>query len=53
MILEISPEPSPAEWAAIEAALRALGEQNGSGPGAWWQAGLAENLEPEPDSPDR
>ncbi len=52
MILEISPEPSPGERAAIEAALRALAESNGVGPGAWWEAGLAENLAPEPESPE-
>jgi hypothetical protein len=44
--LEISPEPSPAEREAIEAALSALAERDGFGPGAWWREGLEENLAP-------
>jgi hypothetical protein len=43
--LEIRPEPTPAERAAVEAALRELQEQSRTGPGAWWEAGLAENLD--------
>ena len=48
MSLEISPEPSAAERAAIEAALAQLAaEDERSGSGAWWRAGLAENLAPD------
>ena len=44
MIVEISPEPSPAEREAIEAALGAAFERDGSGRGDWWREGLGENL---------
>jgi len=44
--LEITPEPSPEERVAIEAALAAGREQAGE-PGAWWTAGLPETDEDE------
>ena len=46
MELEITPEPTPEERAAILAALAALaGRGRTQGPGAWWEAGLRENVE--------
>ena len=48
MQLEIRPEPTQAERAAIEAALRAL-EADGGGRGAWWAAGVAESLDGDGD----
>jgi hypothetical protein len=47
MALEIRPEPTPEEAAAIEAALRKLelDEQGRNGHGPWWEAGVAENLD--------
>lgn len=44
MIVAISPEPSPAEREAIEAALRAVSERGGHSRGDWWKEGLEENL---------
>jgi hypothetical protein len=47
---EISPEPSPAERAAIVAALeRLLAERDDPPSARWWEAGLREGLE-EPDA---
>ena len=43
--IEITPEPSPEERAAILAALEQVQAEERDGPGAWWQAGLRENLE--------
>jgi hypothetical protein len=44
--IEIRPDPSEGERAAIEVALRELAAE--VRPAAWWEAGLAENLgEPE------
>jgi hypothetical protein len=44
--LEISPEPSREERAAIEAALeRALGDVPAESHEAWWEAGARENGE--------
>jgi hypothetical protein len=43
--LEIHPEPTAAERGAIEVALRALEDDARPGRGAWWEAGLAENLD--------
>lgn len=45
MELEITPEPTPEERAAIVAALEALAAEERRGPGAWWEAGLRENVE--------
>ena len=49
MNLEITPEPSPEERAAIVAALEQLRAEAERGPGAWWETGLRENLEEGPD----
>lgn len=43
--LEITPDPTPEERAAIEAALEAMSEPDGTGSGAWWEAGLLESVE--------
>lgn len=45
--LEITPEPTPEERAAIVAALERLGAGEECGPGAWWEAGLRESVEDE------
>ncbi len=45
MELEITPEPTPEERAAIVAALAELDAEQTQGPGAWWEAGLRENVE--------
>jgi hypothetical protein len=48
MDLEITPVPSEAERAAIEAAVELLGvPERGVGRGAWWEAGVRENFEDE------
>lgn len=47
MNLEITPEPTPEERAAIVAALERLGAGEECGPGAWWEAGLRESVEDE------
>jgi hypothetical protein len=51
--LEITPEPTAEERAAIEAAIAGLvdGEQIDAAPGAWWQAGIVEAIE-ESDPPN-
>jgi len=41
--VEITPEPTPEERAAILAALAALQAKETQSPGAWWDAGLREN----------
>ncbi len=41
--IEITPEPSPEERAAIVAALEQLAAEEARGPGAWWEAGLRES----------
>jgi hypothetical protein len=47
--LEIVPEPTAQERAAIVAAVERLAaEERGSTPGAWWEAGLHEGLADEP-----
>ena len=50
--LEITPEPTAEERAAIEAAIARLlhGEQIDAALGAWWQAGILEATE-ESDDP--
>jgi hypothetical protein len=45
--IEITPEPTPEERAAIVAALDQLAADEAAGPGAWWEAGLRENVEDE------
>jgi hypothetical protein len=47
--LDIAPEPTPEERAAIVAALQQLRAQERGGIGAWWQAGLRENVEDDDD----
>jgi hypothetical protein len=45
--IEITPEPTPEERAAIVAALEQLRAEEERGPGAWWEAGLRESVEDE------
>ena len=49
--LEITPEPSADERAAIEAAVAKLldGDQEDAVPGAWWQACIVEATEESDD----
>lgn len=47
--IEITPEPTAEERAAIVAALAHLDAEESRGPGAWWEAGLRESLEDEPE----
>jgi hypothetical protein len=44
MDVEITPEPSPEERAAIVAALEALQAEEERGLGAWWEAGQRESV---------
>jgi hypothetical protein len=44
--LEITPEPTPEERAALELAVEhALSEEPDAAPGAWWEAGVREAVE--------
>jgi hypothetical protein len=43
---EITPEPSPEDEEAIEAALARLLEERADPYSAWWREGVRENLEP-------
>ena len=43
--IEITPEPTPEERAAIAAALEQLAAVEACGPGAWWEAGLRESVD--------
>jgi hypothetical protein len=46
--LDITPEPTPEERAALELVVEhALGEESDGGPGAWWRAGVLEAVEGE------
>jgi hypothetical protein len=47
--LEITPEPTPEERAAIEAALEQWQAESRRGRGRWWEAGLRESVETEPE----
>jgi hypothetical protein len=47
--MEVSPEPTPEERAAILAALERLLAEEERGPGRWWEAGLRESVEGEED----
>jgi hypothetical protein len=48
--IEITPEPTPEERAAILAALdRIRAEDERGRPGAWWEAGLRESVLEEAD----
>ncbi len=51
MNVEITPEPTPEERAAILAALERLRAEEAQGPGAWWEAGVRENLDGDEDEP--
>jgi hypothetical protein len=42
--IEITPEPTPEERAAILAALDLIRAEDERGPGAWWEAGLPESV---------
>ncbi len=44
--IEITPEPTPEERSAILAALEQV-QSDDDGPGAWWEAGLRENVDDE------
>ena len=48
MDLEISPEPTPEEREALLAALARLNGRAGGG-SAWWEAGIRESVEEEPE----
>ena len=48
MDVEITPEPTPDERAALLRAL-ALVDSRANAPGAWWQAGVREATEDEQD----
>jgi hypothetical protein len=45
--IEITPEPTPEERAAILSALEQLRIEDEHGPGRWWEAGLRESVEDE------
>ena len=47
MTVEITPEPTPEERAAILAALEELRAEEERGPSRWWEAGLRESVEDE------
>jgi hypothetical protein len=47
--LEITPEPTSEERAAIVFALEQLQADDERNPGAWWEAGLRENVEDDAD----
>lgn len=48
-MFELIPEPDDETAAALAAALeQALARDADADPGAWWRAGLAENLELDP-----
>jgi hypothetical protein len=48
--VDITPEPTPEERAAILAALALVRARDGGDPGAWWRTGLRENLDDEGES---
>jgi len=43
--IEITPEPTPGERAAITAALEQMAADEAGGLGAWWEAGLRESVD--------
>jgi hypothetical protein len=45
--IEITPEPTPEERAAIVAALERLRAEDERTPGCWWEAGVRESVEDE------
>jgi hypothetical protein len=50
--LEITPEPSPEEKAAIVAALSKLRAVRVETPGPWWQAGIREAVDDDETAAD-
>jgi len=44
VLVDIVPEPTSEERAAIEAALRSRAAQDGGRPGPWWEAGARESV---------
>ncbi len=50
--IEITPEPTPDERAAIVAALERVRAEEERTPGPWWAAGLRENVLDEPGEDD-
>ena len=47
--IEITPEPTPEEQAAILSALEQLRAEEERRPGAWWEAGVRESVLDEPE----
>lgn len=52
MKLEITPEPPPGGREALERALARLLEEPEDQRGAWWRAGVLENLTEREEAPD-
>jgi hypothetical protein len=50
--VDITPEPTPEERAAVLAALERLRAEEERAPGPWWEAGLRENVEDEDEAED-
>jgi hypothetical protein len=48
--VEITPDPTPEERAAILAALEQLDIEEAGAPGAWWEAGLRESVDGDDES---
>ncbi len=51
MNVEITPEPTPEERAAILAALERIRADEEGGRGPWWESGLRENVDGDDDPP--
>jgi hypothetical protein len=49
--LDITPEPTPEERAAVELAVKHVLGAESDGPGAWWEAGVREAVEGEDSEP--
>jgi hypothetical protein len=52
LAVRITPEPTPEEREALLRALADIDHSNGDGVSRWWQAGIREALEDEPEEPD-
>ncbi len=50
MEVEIRPEPTAEERAAILTALERVRDEEDGDPGSWWKAGLRESIEGEDDN---
>jgi hypothetical protein len=50
--LEITPEPPPEDRQALERALARLLEEPADPRGAWWRAGVLENVTEREEEPD-